>query len=702
MVPLRGRVCPALRSGRDEETMTTNQTGLKRAGYILGASERATAAGGLRIAGLLTLAMLSSCGGGEARRDTGLAPERRIVVLGFDGVDPDFVEQWKDKLANMSEMMKTGTFRRLTTTTPPSSCTAWSTFTTGMNPGGHGIFDFILRDPKTYLPDRTGAVSHKAEYRWGLFQTKPETFTTTMSGEAFWTTADRAGKRSVVLRVPCIYPLEKEQHSYAQGGLGLPDIRGSEGTFHYWASDLSPRDAANSDLGGKVLSLGAGDSVETVLEGPVNPLSPEGDRLTLPLKISRAGKDALSIEVAGRHETVEGGRWSDWFHLPFEVTRFSKISGMARFRVLETSPNIRLYLSPINHDPEDPAIAVTEPEGYSKELVKAVGDFKTVGWNHETWGLNEERVDEEAFMQDIWDTYRESEAITLHELETRNTDLMVSVFVEPDRTSHMMFRLLDPEHPRYDAALAAKYGDSILKTYQRADEIIGKVRAKLDSDDILLVLSDHGFHSWRRGFNVNTWLVQEGFMTLKGGAKSTSKKFLQDVDWSRTKAYALGVGSLYVNLAGREGKGIVKPGAQYDALVHEITEKLTKVVDPKTGKSAVDKVYFAKDIWKGERLSDGQDMQVGMASGYRVSSATPLGGAPEGLFEDNMKKWSGDHATTDTEITEGVLLSNVKIADEHPSIGDLAPTILTLLGVPVPPTYDGHVLKISAPTPQGK
>jgi len=682
--------------------MTKHQTGPCGQTPLIGEGGPGRFGPSMRRSGALLTAALAvltavSCGSGEGRRDTGPAPGRRVVVLGFDGVDPDFVEQWKDKLPNMSEMMKTGSFHRLETTTPPSSCTAWSTFTTGMNPGGHGIFDFILRDPKTYLPDRTGAVSHKAEYRFGLFQTKPETFTTTMSGEAFWTTADRAGKRSVVLRVPCIYPLEKEEHSYAQGGLGLPDIRGSEGTFHYWASDLSPRDAASSELGGKVLSLASGDAVETMVEGPVGPLSETGERLTLPLKLARAGKDALSIELAGRKETVEVGRWSDWFRLPFEVTSMSEISGMARFRVLEVQPNIRLYMSPINHDPEEAAIAVTEPPGYAKELVKAVGDFKTVGWNHETWGLNEERIDEEAFMQDVWDTFRESEAITLHELENRNSDLMISVFVETDRTSHMMYRLFDPEHPRYDAALAAKYGDSILKTYQRSDEIIGKVRAKLDSDDILLVLSDHGFHSWRRGFNVNSWLVQEGFMTLKGGAKSTTKKFLQDVDWSKTKAYALGVGGIYVNLAGREGKGIVKPGAEYDQVMADIADRMTKVLDPKTGKPAVDKVYAAKETWKGDRVGDGQDMQVGMASGYRVSSATPLGGAPEGLFEDNMKKWSGDHATTDTALTEGILLSSVKISDEHPAIGDLAPTILTLLGVTVPPTYDGRILKIAAP-----
>lgn len=649
---------------------------------------------------VLLAATAAACGGGEARRDVGPAPERRIVVLGFDGVDPDFLEQWKDKLPNVAELMNNGSFRRLETTTPPSSCTAWSTFTTGMNPGGHGIFDFILRDPKTYLPDRTGAVSHKAEYKFGLFQTKPETFTTTMSGEAFWTTADRAGKRSVVLRVPCIYPLEKEEHGYAQGGLGLPDLRGSEGTFHYWASDLSPRDAANPEHGGKVVSLGAGNEVETVIEGPANPLSEKGERLTVPLRLAKAGKDALTIEVGGQKATVEVGRWSDWMRMSFEVTPLSSIAGMARFRVLEVEPNLRLYMSPLNHDPEDPAIAVTEPHGYSRELVKAAGDFKTVGWNHETWGLNEERIDDQAFMDDVWETFRETEAITMHELEHRTTDLFVSVFVETDRTSHMMYRHLDPEHPRHDAEEAKVFGDAIFKTYQRMDEIIGKIRPKLDADDILLILSDHGFHSWRRGFNVNTWLIQEGFLTLKGGAKSTTKKFLQDVDWSKTKAYALGVGSLYINLQGREGKGIVKPGAEYDAVVRDISERMTRLVDPETGKPAVNRVYAARETWKGARLDDGQDMQIGMASGYRVSSATPLGGAPEGLFEDNEKKWSGDHATTDTSVTEGILLSNMKISEEHPAIGDLAPTILTLLGVPVPPAYDGRVLSIAAP--QGK
>ncbi len=269
--------------------------------------------------------------------------------------------------------------------------------------------------------------------------------------------------------------------------------------------------------------------------------------------------------------------------------------------------------------------------------------------------------------------------------------------VETDRTSHMMYRLIDENHPRYDAELASRHGDAILKTYRRMDEIIGKVVSRLAPEDVLFVLSDHGFHSWRRGFNVNSWLVENGFMALKGGAKHTDRKFLQDVDWSRTKAYALGVGSIYLNVKGREGKGIVGPGKEYGRVVRDLADKLREVVDPATGQRVVDEVYIAEETWSGERIAEAQDLQVGLAPGYRVSSATPLGGAPKGLFEDNMKKWSGDHATSQTAITEGILFSNRSIAEKKVSILDLAPTILGLLDVPIPGGYDGKSLTIGAP-----
>ncbi len=615
-----------------------------------------------------------------------------MVVLGFDGVDPDFLLRWADELPHIRGLMETGSFRRLRTTTPPASCTAWTSFATGVNPGHHGIFDFIYRDPKTYLPDRTGAVSHKAEYLWGLFRTKPETFTTTMSGEPFWKLLDGNGVRTTVLRVPCLFPLAEAERGRYQAGLGAPDLRGTEGTFHYYSSALSPREASDPGLGGKVVSIPASAEFETLIEGPADPLSDDFERLTVAMKVRVVDRGTVEIEIGGRRTVLKLGHWSDWMRMSFKVTPFSSIAGMARMRLLSVEPELAIYVSPVNHDPADPAIRVTEPHGYAAELHAAVGDYKTVGWNHETWGLNEERIDEDAFMEDVFDTMRQTEEVTFRELAARPAELFISVFVETDRTSHMMYRLIDEAHPRYDADLAAKHGDAILQTYRRMDEITGKLMGRLGPDDTLLILSDHGFHSWRRGFNVNSWLVREGYMRLKNGADSSERKFLLDVDWSKTRAYALGVGAIYLNMKGREGRGIVPSGAAARGLADEIAAKLRQVKDPGTGKTVVSEVYIAEDTWSGPRLGDAQDLQVGLAPGYRVSSATPLGGIPEGLFEDNMKKWSGDHATSDTSVTEGIFLSNRPVRDQEISITDLAPTILDLLGVDIPAHYNGKVL----------
>ncbi len=644
------------------------------------------------VAALAVAALLAGCGGGT--RESGPAPERRVVVLGFDGVDPDFIDRWVDDLPHIKKLIADGAFRRLETTVPAASCTAWSSFSTGLDAGGHGIFDFLYRDPKTYLPDRTGAVSQKAEYLFGLFRTKPETFDTTMSGEPFWKLVDRAGLRSVVLRVPCIFPLEEMEAGRLQAGLGAPDIRGTEGTFHFYTSKLSPRQAADPGLGGKVISIGRGPEIETIIEGPANPLAEEHERLVTTLRATVAGPDSLEITIGDSTQTVRVDQWSDWFRMSFDVTPFSSIDGIARVRVISTQPDIEFYLSPVSHDPSDPAIRVTEPWELSQEFHATVGDHKTVGWNHETWGLNEERIDEDAFMEDVFDTMRKTEEITFHELDSKAAELFVSVFVETDRTSHMMYRLIDPDHPGYDPELAATHGDAILRTYLRMDEIIGKVMSRLEEGDTLLILSDHGFHSWRRGFNVNTWLVQEGYMTLKGGAAHTAKKFLLDVDWSKTRAYALGVGAIYLNMRGREGKGTVSPGAEARALATEIAEKLKMLRDPASGELVVEEVYKAEETWSGERMSEAQDLQLGLASGYRVSSATPLGGAPKGLFEDNLKKWSGDHATSRTSATEGILLSNRTIREADVAIVDLAPTILQLLGIEVPASYVGKALTL--------
>jgi len=268
--------------------------------------------------------------------------------------------------------------------------------------------------------------------------------------------------------------------------------------------------------------------------------------------------------------------------------------------------------------------------------------------------------------------------------------------------------LLDPEHPRYDAELAAKYGDAILQSYERMDRIVGDVERAMKPGGTLIIVSDHGFHTWRKGFNTNTWLVQNGYMTLKqpGIEDKTYNldnlfgqgSFFPNVDWSRTKAYALGLGQIYLNLRGREKLGILDRGPETDRLMEEIRQKLEAVQDPDTGQLVVQKVYFGREIFHGPRMPEAPDLQVDFRDGYRTSWQTSLGAIPSGIVVANMKKWSGDHCASDPSDTQGILLSNRPITTSTPSILDVAPTVLSILGVQPPGKLDGQPLEFTSRT----
>jgi predicted AlkP superfamily phosphohydrolase/phosphomutase len=293
------------------------------------------------------------------------------------------------------------------------------------------------------------------------------------------------------------------------------------------------------------------------------------------------------------------------------------------------------------------------------------------------------------------------EKVILKRLETDDWDLFVAAIETTDRIQHMMWRLIDPKHPMYDAALAAKYGDAIEKIYRRADDLVGRIQAKLPKDALLIVMSDHGFHTFRRGVNLNTWLVQNGYMVFEG--QQSAKKGLTDlfghgklwegVDWKRTRAYAVGLGQIYFNLRGRESQGIVSSGAEYKALQDEIASKLVTLTDPDDNARVFADVYKRDDIYKGEYLQYAPDLQVGFNDGYRVGWQDSLGGVQRTIVENNNRKWSGDHCATATDISGGVFFVNAKIAKEKPHIMDLAPTILQRLGVPIPKDLDGQPLQ---------
>jgi len=634
----------------------------------------------------------------------------QVVVLGFDGADPKLLSKWikEGKLPNLARLAQTGTFKPLETTNPPESPVAWASFATGLNPGGTGIFDFLKRDPQTYLPELALVSREKAQFLFGLIPIKPPKVTNERGGVPFYKTAADAGFKTTVIRMPLEFPPTDLPGGKLWAGLGVPDIRGTWGTFFYFGSDLTQWDVGDTEFGGKLVRLEVnGNEAKSEVEGPVDPTSQSYKRISVPVqfRVTPEG-NAVTISLGDRTETVAEQHWSDWFRVKFRITPFLSVRAICRFYVLQSSPDLRLYMSPLNLDPESPPLPVSSPSDFSAELVKKHGLLKTLGWWHDTWALNEEKIDEGVFLEDTFRTMETQAEITLDELKNDPPSLLVSVFTATDSVSHMFFRLMDPQHPRYDAELAAKYGDAILKTYERMDHIVGEVERNMKPGATLIVVSDHGFHTWRKGFNTNTWLVQNGYMALKkAGAEEKTYNldqlfgqgsFFPNTDWSRTKAYALGLGQVYLNLRGREKFGILDRGPQTDRLLEELRVKLMAVEDPDTHQPVIHTVYLGSKIFHGPRMADAPDLQVDFRDGYRTSWQTSLGAIPSGIVVANMKKWSGDHCASDPSDTQGIFFSNKLVSTPNPSILDVAPTVARILGVQPPGKLDGQPLEFVA------
>ncbi len=655
----------------------------------------------LMVAGLAVLGYLAGCHPRVATRPV----TQQVVVLGFDGADPKLAARWmaEGKLPNLARLAREGTFKPLGTTNPPESPVAWAAFATGLNPGATGIFDFLKRDPQTYLPELSLVSRQRPKFLWGLIPIKAPKVTNERSGIPFYKAAADAGYKTTVIRMPLEFPPTSIPGGKLWAGLGVPDLRGTWGTFFYFSSDLTPWDVGDTEFGGKLVRLGLnGNHATTTIEGPADPTSDKFTRLSIPVDftVSPDGK-AVSINLQGHTATIGERQWSDWFHARFRVTPFLSLSSICRFYILQASPDLRVYMSPLNLDPEDSPLPISSPPGYAGELAKKHGLMKTLGWWHDTWALNEERIDEGVFLQDCWRTMQQEREILLDELRNDPPSLLVSVFTATDSVSHMFWRLIDPQHPRYDAALAAKYGDAIEQTYERMDAIVGDVVGAMKPGATLIIVSDHGFHSWRKGFNTNTWLVQNGFMTLKnpGAGEKTYNldnlfgqgSFFPNTDWNHTQAYALGLGQVYLNLRGREKYGIVNPGADADRVLADLREKLLALEDPDTHEKVIENVYFGSEIFHGPRVSEAPDLQMSFRDGYRTSWQTSLGAVPAGIIVANMKKWSGDHCASDPSDTQGIFFSN-RHFPAQPSILDISPTVLNLLGVAPPARLDGHTL----------
>jgi predicted AlkP superfamily phosphohydrolase/phosphomutase len=564
---------------------------------------------------------------------------------------------------------------------------------TGTDASRHNIFDFITRDPCTYLPLLTSAriAGPRRTLKFGKFRIplgKP-VITMLRKSKPFWQVLGESRIFSTILRVPITFPAEPF-NGHLLSGMCVPDLRGTQGSFSFFTTAKPDGEAARSGFTGEEGGVTTrvdweGDLVRGEIVGPANTLVEGGGELKVPFlaEVDRAAKK-VRVQIGKESHVLSEKEYSPWVRLEFRPGLGIKVRGIVRLYVTSIEPEFGLYVTPIQIDPEKPALPISHPFVYSTYLARKNGPFATLGLAEDTWALNERVLDEEGFLKQAWHHYEEREKQLFTALDSTRRGSVVVVFDTTDRVQHMFYRYLEPDHPANEGKDTERFADTIPDLYSRMDDLVGRVREKLGPDDALFVISDHGFTSFRRGVNINTWLFENGYLALKDG-KSTSGEWFEDVDWERTKAFSLGLTGLFLNRKGREAKGIVAAGEETAALKRELSGKLGKLVDPETGEPVIRKLYDSDEIFDGPYRGEMPDFILGYAAGYRNSWEAAVGRVTDEVVTDNTRSWSGDHCV-DPEIVPGVIFADSGIDAEDPMLEDMAPTVLTLLGVE-PPGY---------------
>jgi predicted AlkP superfamily phosphohydrolase/phosphomutase len=618
-------------------------------------------------------------------REEAWSGRRKLIILGIDGMDPRLLRQFmsEGKMPNFAALTRQGDFRELATSTPPQSPVAWSNLITGMNGGGHGIFDFIHRDPKTmklyFSTSRIAPAGHVLHLGDWVIPLGGGTAEQLRKGEAFWQILDRHGIPNFIFRIPANFPPVPAKGE-TLSGMGTPDLRGTYGTFTFYTDD--PTAMTGPVEGGQVVQVQVENSqVRASLIGPDNSLRKGSPPALESFQVAVDPLDPVArITTGGQQLILREGEWSGWVHVKFTlVPLIASVDGICRFYLKQVHPRFQLYVSPMNIDPADPAVPISTPSSYSKMLSREIGEFHTQGIAEDTKALSDGLLDDDEYLAQARTVLAEHRRAFDAEFPNFRRGVFFFYFSSIDLNSHMFWRLMDSHHPAYDAAHAARNGSAIASFYQQMDQVLGEILPRLGRDTTLLVLSDHGFAPYARSFNLNTWLRDNGYLVLRQNVSDSDEPFA-NVDWSRTRAYGLGLNGLYVNLRGRERQGIVAPGREQDALMREIKEKLLGLRDPQNGSSPITRVDLAREVYNGPYAELGPDMLVGYNRGYRAGWKTVLGAVTQEVFEDNLSRWSGDHCM-DPTLVPGVLLSNRKIAAAAPALTDIAPTILAEFGV---------------------
>ncbi|HVO80532.1 MAG TPA: alkaline phosphatase family protein, partial [Terriglobales bacterium] len=451
----------------------------------------------------------------KRRKAYGKAQFKRAVILGFDGMDPELAQRFMDEgmLPNLARLRQQGTFRKLRTTFPAISPVAWSTFMTGVNPGKHNIYDFLARDLNNYLPflssaEIKGPKRHIKIGKYSIPFGKTD-IKGMRKGTPFWHWLGKAGIFCSVIRVPVTFPPEKFP-GVLLSGMCVPDLKGSQGTFCFCSTRAS---GDKFREGGVRIPMQRNGSVcRSYIPGPEDPLAENSGReLRVDFELRPdSGRNQASIEVDSQKFDLKVGEYSEWIPVKFRAALGMGAHGICRFYLKQLSPEVEVYVTPVNIDPGKPDLPISHPVTYSIYLAKLFGPYATLGLAEDTWALNEEVLDDNAFLAQAYGNHEDRERMLFDALEKTQKGLCACVFDTTDRVQHMFWRYLDDDHPAARHVPRDQRPNIIPELYQRMDSLIGRVMQQVDGDTLLMVVSDHGFKSFARCVNLNAWLHQNG------------------------------------------------------------------------------------------------------------------------------------------------------------------------------------------------
>lgn len=625
------------------------------------------------------LALATGCGG-RAHVTAG----RKVIVLGIDGFDHQLTRELlaAGRLPNLARLAQQGGFTPLATSTPPLSPVAWSTFITGLDPGAHGIFDFIHREPDTLASflstSRTvppGRMLTLGPWQFPLSSGRVELL---RGGEAFWEVLEARGIETTIVRMPANFP-PSGKATRELSGMGTPDMLGTYGIFTLFSS--KPDVFERRDVSGGVIQpIDVIDGVARGrIEGPSHPyrVTPTPMTVDFAAHVDASGQ-AVQIVVGDETRVLEVGEWSSWVPIGLPLLPFQTLPGEVRFLLKSLTPYFELYVSPINFDPHAPALPISTPKDYAAELADAEGRYYTQGMPEDTRARNVEALTADELLAQARLTADENRRQFRYVLDHFRDGLLFYYFGHVDQVSHVMWRSMDPGHPAYTEA-DARYREVIGDLYVEMDTAVGEAMAALGPDDLLVVMSDHGFAPWRRAVNVNSWLRDHGYLAVTN-ARAATEPGLAGVDWTKTRAYAVGLNGVYLNLQGRESKGIVPP-AEASRLSAEIAAAMEATIDPSTGAPAITKAFVTATAFTGRAYPRIEpDIVVGYARGTRVASDSALGIIAPEVFSDNREPWSGDHSMDPAHVP-GVLFTSRPLKVPSDRLQTLAASILAEFGV---------------------